>query len=280
MTDLQKTREVHVYLWSIRLESVQQPLTELAACLAEDERERAARFRFAEHRTRFVKARAFLRNLLSVHQGVEPEQIQFRTMPNGKPQLDVSNSPGFGWQFNLSRSGPFVICGVVQHRRIGVDVECHKDMSDMQSVARAIFSDVDYDHWDSIAASLRPESFFRAWARKEARGKADGSGISNGVANIHVPLEPFGTDSFRVIPVQDDCKNEAWCLSDWNAFGDASAAVVIEAMPGESFCAFRDEPAGSRHVIGGEPAADRSLLQQARLQVRTFFVDISAGFGK
>ena len=57
-------RENEVCVWSVGLEVNAARLSALEALLSADERERAGRFHFSEHRRRYIVARAHLRLLL------------------------------------------------------------------------------------------------------------------------------------------------------------------------------------------------------------------------
>src|SRR3954466_13599287 len=68
--------------------------------LSEDERARAAKFRFDHDRKRFTSGRTALRLLLAGYLKTNPEKIQFTYGPPGKPA--IANSP---LSFNLTHSG-------------------------------------------------------------------------------------------------------------------------------------------------------------------------------
>lgn len=122
-----------------------------ATSLSDDERARAARFRFDEHRRRWIAAHVALREILSTY----TDDVQFVLGEHGKPSL--ANG---AVHFNLSHSGDLAVVAV-SDGEIGVDVEQIRD-------------DFDYE---SIAPAPSREAFFRAWTRKEARLKATGVGL-------------------------------------------------------------------------------------------------------
>src|ERR1700687_1874040 len=75
--------EVHV--WRVSLD--QSQALKFVVLLDDDERERADRFRFQEHRNRFVVARGALRTALWRYLEVEPAALQFSYGRYGKPSL-------------------------------------------------------------------------------------------------------------------------------------------------------------------------------------------------
>jgi len=67
-----------IHLWRADLDSPLRPVAKLAETLAADERERAARFRFAEHRDRFIAGRGLLRELLAAYLDRSAAALRFR----------------------------------------------------------------------------------------------------------------------------------------------------------------------------------------------------------
>src|ERR1044072_7974298 len=74
--------------------------------LSEDERARAAKFRFDHDRKRFTSGRTALRLLIAGYLKTHPEKIQFTYGPAGKPA--IAQSP---LSFNLAHSGPHALLG-------------------------------------------------------------------------------------------------------------------------------------------------------------------------
>src|SRR5438874_8541831 len=80
--------------------------------LSEDERARAAKFRFDHDRKRFTSGRTALRLLLAGYLKTNPEKIQFSYGASGKPA--VANS---SVSFNLAHSGQHALLGfVLEHQ--------------------------------------------------------------------------------------------------------------------------------------------------------------------
>ncbi|HEX6909134.1 MAG TPA: hypothetical protein VF142_02015, partial [Longimicrobium sp.] len=77
--------EVHV--WRASLGPPPHVLARLEAHLSPDERARAARFRFAEHRTAFVAGRGAQREILSRYAGLPPRALTYAETPHGKQSL-------------------------------------------------------------------------------------------------------------------------------------------------------------------------------------------------
>jgi 4'-phosphopantetheinyl transferase len=240
MTDSSATFDVSVFLWSLRLDRVEPSQRDAWwDWLAEDEQQRAEKFRFERHRQAFVTGRVFLRGVLARHLGASPADIRFRQQSLGKPELQAPVVP---WQFNFSRSGNVAVCGLTSQRRIGVDVEQVRTLTDLESLARTIYDDADQRQWQMLPDCRRTDTFFRSWARKEALGKADGSGISEGAKNLRVPLQPLATGHCHVIcQAASGGSPVTWCLSDWHADSTVAASLVVETRCHETWLGYDDQ---------------------------------------
>lgn len=84
--------------------------------------------------------------------------------------------------FNLSHSGDFIICAITKGHKVGIDVE---------EIAAVDFSDFDIvmtpEQWERIHAAPDPKRmFFTCWAIKESMIKAESSGMSLPLLQIHI----------------------------------------------------------------------------------------------
>lgn len=160
----------------------------LAALLASDERQRAARFAFDRHRRRYIVARARLRQLLGERLGVSPEKVNLAYSPAGKPSL----APGYerDLRFNLSHCEDVAVYTFADAAEVGIDVEAVRELDDADAVAERCFSPVEYDVYRGLPERERPQGFFNCWTRKEAFIKALGSGLSHPLDSFDVSLAP------------------------------------------------------------------------------------------
>jgi len=168
--------EGDVELRVLRLDGSFERIKHLVRLLSDDERRRAAHFRFERDAMRFLAGRAALRTILGGHLATDPEAICLTYGPRGRPEL----APPFdasGLRFNLSHSGSLGLCAVTWGRRIGVDIERIRQMPDMDAIAGRMFP----RHWPvlrSMPEPRRSEAFFKRWTRMEAYVKALGEGIA------------------------------------------------------------------------------------------------------
>jgi 4'-phosphopantetheinyl transferase len=171
-----------VHLWR----AVTREGAELDWVLTDDERSRAARFRFEQDRTRWVGARSWLRLILARYLALPPGEIVLsgggRDKPALSPELDA------GWlRFNLAHSGALALIAVSAHTEVGVDVELlpglHDDRAtlddrDFLEIARRVLDADVVRALESSPPGERASRFYRAWVRHEARGKCHGAGIT------------------------------------------------------------------------------------------------------
>ncbi len=111
--------EIRVWIVSLALEP--EPAERLSRLLSDEEQERAARFRLRRDAI------------------VEPQVLDFRYGPRGKPEL----APRFGragLQFNASHSEGVGLYAVTAWRRVGVDIERVRPMPDLEAIAERRFS--------------------------------------------------------------------------------------------------------------------------------------------
>ena len=173
----------HIHLWQAVLEATPERLLDYWALLAPDERERAERFRFPEHRDRFVVGRGILRALLGNYLAISPARVRFEYTERGKPFL--ADEPALA--FNLSHSRDRALFAFAWHAQLGVDLECVRPMPEAAQLAARFFCPTEAAILAATPAAERSRAFFRAWTRKEAYLKATGEGIL-GLSDVEVAI--------------------------------------------------------------------------------------------
>jgi 4'-phosphopantetheinyl transferase len=175
----------------------------LAHLLSADELARAARFRRAVDRDRYVAARGLLRRLLAERAPQSPAEIRLEIGPQGKPALA---DPG-GVAFNISHSGRDALFAFSTEGQVGVDLERVRPL-DPLALAASCFSVAERAELGELPAARRLGAFFDGWVRKEAVIKADGRGVSLGLDRFSVAL---AGDARLLEPPPGD-EPEAWTL--------------------------------------------------------------------
>jgi len=212
-------------LWWVSLSRAPQDLSALQRLLSPEERTRAAAFLRPEPRRQFVVARAALRSLLARYLGIAPTDFTFALNPHGKPALELS-SP---LRFNLSHSGDRVLIAMAGGIEVGVDVEWHRRVDDLDGLAGSILGPEDLECWRAAPSEERPAAFYRLWACKEAVAKAIGCGMAMDFRALHLRLDPGG-------PARIDALGPGWGPAEgWSlaepAAGEGYSAAVAAASP-------------------------------------------------
>ena len=173
--------EVHV--WRVALNADPTPYSRI---LSEDERARAARFRFARDRDHYTVGRGVLRQLLGRYLTLPAEALEFRYGEHEKPSLAVPE--GSDLRFNLSHAHGLALIAVTWGREVGVDLEyVRRDVGD-EGIARRFFSPAEVAVLLSLPEAERKAAFFRCWTRKEAYLKGRGDGIYYGLHHFAVSI--------------------------------------------------------------------------------------------
>lgn len=197
-----------VHLYEFDLDSFQ-----FTDVLSEDERARAARFRFDRDRQRYTAGRCALRCLLSTYLKKEPRSIAFSYGFAGKPSVS-------GISFNLAHSGSHAVIAIAANARVGVDIEEVREFSDMDDVAKSVFSSGELQRWRSAPEDRRADYFYRLWTRKEAYLKAIGEGIAQRLQALEVSLG----DPAEIIAGAEG----AWALQDISHNSQLIGALAFE----------------------------------------------------
>jgi 4'-phosphopantetheinyl transferase len=221
-----KVANTKVHVWHASLLQPEEDVRKLEAALSEDERQRAERFRFQEHRRSFIVGRGILRNLLSRYTGIQPDQIMFQYNTAGKPSLAKGNTiPEI--HFNLSHSGQLALYAFSWGGPVGIDVERIRPMEEMDHVAEMNFSTGEYKKFQGVSQQDRLRAFYNCWTRKEAFIKAVGDGMSFPMKEFEVSLEP--DMPAKLLSVWGSLEEaNRWSLHEITSRDGYAAALVVE----------------------------------------------------
>ncbi|HRY16686.1 MAG TPA: 4'-phosphopantetheinyl transferase superfamily protein [Candidatus Competibacteraceae bacterium] len=195
------------HLWLASLQPPVERLAALAATLTVDERERAMRFRFPEHRDRFIAGRGLLRELLGAYLDQPAAFIRFSHGPRGKPTLTDQRINKL--HFNLSHSSDRVLYAIAR-REVGVDVETLDRRLDYAAVAERICASREWAAFQGVSPEQTREMFFACWTRKEAVAKAIGDGLATGLSKLDLCFQDSNWLMQRARLV--DASNREWSV--------------------------------------------------------------------
>lgn len=179
-----RLRDSLVHVWRANLSLATSEIEELTTLLSPDEIARANKFRFLEHKSRFIAARGILRQLLANYLDLNPQNITFEYSDRGKPWLAQDTS----LQFNISHSQEYALFGFTFNHLIGVDIEYQRTMPDALKIAQRFFSAREYKMLEEVSLEQRSRLFFQLWTAKEAYLKATGTGLSASLNSVEIAL--------------------------------------------------------------------------------------------
>ncbi len=196
-----------------------------SALLAQEERDRAGRFRLEADRERHIYGRGLLRELAAAYLGCLPGALEFVYTANGKPEL--TRLPGqrrLG--FNLSHSGNRLLLAFAWDREVGVDVELLRTDVEIRQIAERFFSQHEQQTLLSLGKNEQIPAFFRCWTRKEAYVKAVGEGLSLPLSQFDVTLRPG--EPARLLATRPDLREASrWALWNLDLGADYAAALAV-----------------------------------------------------
>lgn len=230
-TGLAPPPEGWVEVFAFALDPPEERLASLRDTLAAEERERAAKFVFAVHRSAFEACRGTVREILGAQLALPPTEVRFQYGPKGKPALLLDDAP---LVFSVAHSGDLGLLAITgaspRERVLGVDVERVRPLDDAVAIAERFFSLAERAALRTLQPPALEAAFFTAWTRKEAFIKALGEGLSHPLADFDVTLLP--DEPARLLRVAgDDDAPARWRLIALDpAPGYAAALAATEPI--------------------------------------------------
>lgn len=201
-------------------------LTAPTALLDPEELLCAARFVYEIHRTRFIVAHGFLRQVLGSLCGIPPASLTFGKGSHGKPYLLAAQDD---LRFNLSHSAGLCLLATARGREIGIDLEREVPV-DVLPVAALCFSAREQAALLAVPERDRLNAFYRVWTRKESFVKAKGAGLSFPLRQFDVSLEAVAGNLLledRTHPHRQDAPLD-WTVRSLPAADGFCAAITLE----------------------------------------------------
>lgn len=195
-----------VHVWQVNLDAIAIDPTILSI----DEQSRADRFKFEQHRQRFVAGRGFLRSLLARYLNTDPSALEFSYGSHGKPFLKH-----FPIQFNLAHSQHLAVYAIALDRAVGIDVEQVRAVDHLNQLVQRFFQPS-----EAKMIQAQPELFFQYWTCKEAFLKATGTGLSK--------LQELEIHNLELKTIPVEARSRNWHLRELTIDQQFASAIVIE----------------------------------------------------
>ena len=218
-----------VHIWRANLDLPTAEVDHLTTFLSTDELHRASKFRFPEHKRRFIVARGILRELLSHYLDISPESVQFNYSDRGKPQL-LKPSTECPLQFNISHSQEYALFGFTTSNLIGVDIEYLREMPDSVKIAQRFFSPREFDLIKNLAIKEQSQGFFKLWTAKEAYLKAIGTGLSGSLAGVEIDFAEDSSSNLLLTINGDTMARNNWCIYSCLPATNYAGAIAVETQ--------------------------------------------------
>ena len=214
-----------IHLWLAQVDAVCQPqLQKLSCYLSQDEQQRAAKFHSAQHRQRFIANRGIVRSLLGRYLHCHPQAVAFSYGAYGKPLIANPNHQ-LGLQFNVSHSDRLSLIAIAQQRQVGIDLEQHRVLTDLNALAQRFFTVNEYAAIQALPDIQKPSAFFQYWTGKEALLKGLGVGLS-GLSQIELNITPGQVG--WVTPKASRLSQQEWIVELFTPAPDFTGAIAIE----------------------------------------------------
>ena len=221
-----KLLDNEVHLWLINLNISSQEIERLINTLSPDEIARADRFKFAEHRRRFIAARGYLREILNSYlqescRGKRHFALTFSYSDRGKPKL-----PNTNLQFNVSHSQDIALYGFTKNNLIGIDVEHICGNVECDKIAERFFNEREYQIINDLSKEKQAQTFLQFWTIKEAYLKATGEGLGGGLKTVEIEFNSDLSAEVKAIANSSTEPNN-WFFESFIPESDFVATVAI-----------------------------------------------------
>ncbi len=197
----------HVDVWLTSTELEEERVYSYAKSLTETELGRARKFKLAAKYREYVITRGLLRELLYKVAGLDLAGVDFSYGAHGKPGLagraDIV--------FNVSHSHGLALVALATGGRLGVDLEQVKPGVAWRELAERYFSAAEGRALQARAPSEHPRAGCACWTRKEAFIKALGAGLSHGLTQFDVSVDPDAAEVGLTLRITGEDAND-WQL--------------------------------------------------------------------
>jgi 4'-phosphopantetheinyl transferase len=218
-----------IHIWQFPLAISNIPLSDYAALLSEDEKDRASRFHFEKDTRRFTVTRAAVRSILGGYTGSSGHELRFDYSHYGKPRLVNATTD---IRFSVSHSGEWALVAVALGHDVGVDLEQMRANVETGTLAERYFSERERVSLRELSNEERVQSFFRCWTCKEAFLKGQGFGLSRSLESFDVEVNPVRPA--RLLATRPDAEEgKRWSMHDIPTQHNYAAAVAWEGSIAE-----------------------------------------------
>lgn len=217
----------YIDVWRTSLNLPPPQVDAYRSLLSAVEIERANRFKVKRKYFEYIISRGMLRRVLGLVLNRDPSTFEFEYTDHDKPYLNTSwrGQPVY---FNVSHSHEQTLIAVTLAHPVGIDIEQIRHNVEFKKLARRFFSRPEARDLDTYTDAGVAQAFFSCWTRKEAFVKALGDGITFGLSEFSVSVDPFdGEVALHTHWDPDEARN--WTLLNIPNGADYAAALAVRA---------------------------------------------------
>ncbi len=191
-----------IHLWLVDLANHLEVVPGLRLTLSAEEKARADRLCSPILSQKFVYCRGKLREILSRYLSIAPKDIEFFYAQNGKPCID-------SWlRFNVSHSHNWALFAISKEIELGIDIEFKRPVANLEEICERFFLKTEYETILNQSQSLKLQTFFEYWVKKEAYSKMVGGRLFQ----ILISLKNKSFASSRSLNIQGEA---IWLHEDY-----------------------------------------------------------------
>ena len=213
-------------IWQTRLDLSVRDIEYYADMLCAEEKQRVDKFKFSKKRHEYIITRGLLRRVLAQTLDTDPHSLQFEYAEHGKPYLTER------WQdktvsFNVTHSGNKALVAVTLERNIGVDIELIRTEVEFDKLSNRFFSADESSSLETYKKQDLSKAFYACWTGKEAYVKALGDGISFGLSEFSVSVDPE-EEQVTLVTHWDTDEASRWTIINLDTGKDYIGAIAAD----------------------------------------------------
>jgi 4'-phosphopantetheinyl transferase len=216
-----------VDIWVAGVDCTEVEIQHYSGFLSVAETARSVRFRFARDRNRYVARHGILRLLLSAYMKCAPHEVEICSGSNGKPYV-VGRAHETALQFSMSHSAGVAAFAFGRSIAVGIDIERIGSFPEVREFAVVNFTPAEIQEVECCPESMRLETFFKLWVRKEAVLKASGDGLAIPLNCVDVSSLTGGDEAWSVRRIKGDASGRELRLTDVMVAPGFVAALAAE----------------------------------------------------
>ncbi len=170
-----------VHVWEAPLTVPAASVRTLFEMLSPWEQDRARKFVEDRGYNQYVISRAHMRQVLARYTGIDPSQIEFTIVGDGKPALAKQGHRKIF--FNNTHSAQLGLIAVTVGREVGIDMEHIRELPRALQVSKRFFTPEEHESLLNLSHDDMIRAFLSIWTRREAGTKARGASVWRGLGS-------------------------------------------------------------------------------------------------